>query len=368
MSEPHSIACDESGLRRAGSLHGRLWAWAVKNCIPLGASIEITLVCNLRCSHCYNFDRAVPYPKKRRGAELTPAEILGVIDQLSDEGCRFLSITGGEALLNPHLDDFIRHARKRRMIVQVKSNGVLLTEDRVRGLAEAGANGVDVSLYGATPQTHDAFTLLPGSFAKAVDGIRHTRAAGLDCILNMCIVRGNAAEVAQMIELAESLVGTNYGINPFISARYDGTTSSMDQRVSRETLEQLYRGPLRHLIPKPDFNPNRSVQCACARANCGITATGDVYPCINAPVLSGNIREDSFHNIWWTSPQFKRIRGLKLEDFPACKPCPDRPYCSRSSGAVYSDTGHYTGAEEFTCMDAGIKRMLHLEKLAIADE
>ena len=44
MPEPQSVACDESSLRRAGSLHGRLWAWAVKNCIPLGASIEITLV------------------------------------------------------------------------------------------------------------------------------------------------------------------------------------------------------------------------------------------------------------------------------------------------------------------------------------
>ncbi len=361
LAPPQNVPCEESGLRDDQGLRARLWRLAAEKCIPLGASLEITLVCNLRCVHCYNFDRAVPYPKTRRGAELAPQEIVSVIDQLAAEGCLYLSFTGGEALLHPHLDDFIRHARHRRLVVKVKSNGVLLTAERASGLAQAGVSAVDISLYGATAQTHDGFTEQAGSFVKTIEGIRNAQAVGLHVRVNMCIVRTNAGEVPQMIELVEKL-GVTYGVNPFITARYDGTTSSMDQRVSGDSLAELYRGPLRHLLGQPDFAPNRSVQCACARSNCGITATGDVYPCIGAPVLSGNIRDDSFHHIWRNSPQLNHIRGLRLADFTACHPCPDRPYCGRNSGVVYSNTGDYTGPEGFTCMDAATRRTIHLDQ------
>src|SRR5262245_23908009 len=127
----------------AESVSDRIWRTAEEQCIPFGATLEVSLRCNLRCVHCYNFDREVPYPKKRAAEELTPPEIYSVIDQLAAAGTLLLSFTGGEALLHPHLDDFVRHARKRRFAVRVKSNGTLLTRERVARLAEAGTLGVD---------------------------------------------------------------------------------------------------------------------------------------------------------------------------------------------------------------------------------
>ena len=79
LAPPQNVPCEESGLRDDQGLRARLWRLAAEKCIPLGESLEITLVCNLRCVHCYNFDRAVPYPKTRRGAELAPQEIVSVI-------------------------------------------------------------------------------------------------------------------------------------------------------------------------------------------------------------------------------------------------------------------------------------------------
>jgi len=89
-----------------------------------------------------------------------------------------------------------------------------------------------------------------------------------------------------------------------------------------------------------------------------IASNGDVYPCIGAPIPSGNLRERPFAEIWRDSPQLQRIRDLALDDFEACKPCPDRPYCRRSSGVVYVNTGNYTGADEWTCMEASILHQL----------
>lgn len=363
QSEFDQETCHEVDFGASGVLKSRLWRIAEERCIPLGATIEVTLRCNLRCTHCYNFDRAIPYPKAKSSAELNADEIISVIDQLSEAGCLFLSFSGGEALVHPHLDDFIRHARSRRMAVKVKSNGTLLTVERVQRMVDAGALGVDISLYGATAQTHDAFTEHRGSYAQTIKGIHNAKDAGLDVKVNISLVRSNAHEVAQMLAMTEEL-GLPVGISPFITARYDGTTGPLDQRIDQQTLEALYLGPLRHLVRKPNFDPEKSVQCACARATCGITASGEVYPCIGAPVPSGNLRQQSFAEIWQHSPQLNRIRGLELSDFSTCKPCPDRAYCGRSSGVVVTNTGKYTGPETFTCMEAATVRRIHFSELA----
>ena len=176
--------------------------------------------------------------------------------------------------------------------------------------------------------------------------------------VNMSIVKSNAAEVDEMLRLVRKL-DVSYGFNPFITARYDGTVSSLDHTVDGATLAELYRGPLKPLRRPPDFDPGRSVQCGCARVNCGISATGEVYPCIGAPVPSGNLRQQSFAEIWRSSPQLNRIRNLVLDDFETCRTCPDRAFCGRNSGVVYTNTGDYTGAEAFTCLDASVVHRLY---------
>ncbi len=342
----------------------RMWEIAEANCIPLGAAIEITLRCNLRCVHCYNFDRAEPYPKQIRGTELTPPEIIDAIDQLVDAGCLFLSFTGGEALLHPHIFEFVEYARRRRCVVKVKTNGMLLTNDTVARLVAAGAHGVDISVYGATARTHDTFTRQLGSFDRTLGGIRHALRGGLDVKVNMCVVRSNSHEVSDMVDLVTEL-GVSYAFDPYITARYDGTTSSLDERIDRKTLAGLYRGPLAHLVTNRGPEPDRSVQCSCARSTAGISATGEVYPCIAAPVRAGNLREARFAEIWAASPVFERIRNLRIEDFAACEPCADRSFCARSSGVAYTNTGDYTGPEPFTCMDASVIHDLYDQRVEL---
>ena len=149
--------------------------------------------------------------------------------------------------------------------------------------------------------------------------------------------------------------------DPHITTRYDGTRSSTDERVDPETLERLYRKPLQPWVRGPNSTAAQAPQCSCGRSTCGISAYGDLYPCIGAPLPAGNLREKSFTDIWSTSPVLNWIRSLQLDDFSVCKPCPHRIYCRRSSGAIYSNTGDYTGPEEWTCMEAEILHRLHDE-------
>ncbi len=351
--------CDEIDYGTSNILLSRLLRKAEEECTPLFSSLEITQSCNLRCVHCYNFDRAQPVPPPR-DSKLTTSEIIDIISQLKDAGCLYLTLTGGEPLIHPCIEDIIRFARKRRLVVRLKTNGTFLTKSTVEMLSNTGVAGIDVSLYGATAPTHDAFTAIKGSFNNTIAGIDRALEEGLAVKINFSVVRGNATEVTEMLNMVRKL-DVSYGFNIFITKRYDGTDSSLHHALDGETLETLYRGPLNSLLREPNFSPNRSVQCGCARVTCGITATGEVYPCIGAPVLSGNLRQQRFSEIWNNSPQFIRIRSLNLNNFETCSSCPDRPYCGRNSGVALSNTGEYTGPEPTACMDASILRRLYVE-------
>ena len=340
------------------ALRNKLYGLAYEKCIPIGAAIEITLKCNLRCVHCYNLDRSASPPKEKVLDELRPDEVTRLIDELAEAGSLYVCFTGGEPLLHPNILDYVRHARRRRFAVKLKANGTLLTPRRVADLAEAGVMAVDVSIYGASAAVHEAFTAVPGSFVRAIEGIKIASEAGFDVRISCVMHEAAADEIEGLFELAEKL-DTCVVLDPEIRSRNDGDADPRVHQLCRDKLLALYEGPLRALLPEPDPSPDRSVQCNCARSTVGISSTGDVYPCISAPVRAGNIREATFTEIWRSSPVLERIRKLRLEDFKDCVSCTDRPYCRRMSGYVYANTGNYTGAEAWLCMEAEVLRRVH---------
>jgi radical SAM protein with 4Fe4S-binding SPASM domain len=344
---------------------------AFDECVPLTITLELTLRCNLRCVHCYNFDRDQPYLLTHsQKDELSDEEITRVIGEVREAGCLYLALSGGESLSHPSLDTFVAQSARLGMMVTVKTNGTMLDAERAQRLAEAGCAAVEISVYGAIAPTHDAFVKMPGAFERTLRGIEAARAAGMKAKLSLVLARGNAAEADGMLALATSL-GVPYALDPQLTARYDGSRGSLDERVDPATLEQLYRGPLRHLVPPPVDNPT-SVQCACARSVAGISAFGEVYPCIGAPLPSGNIRDRSFAEIWRSSPTLNWIRGLRLDDFSSCKACDHLSHCRRSSGVVYANTGDYTGppryGDDWTCAEAEVLHRLHDEGIAVDGE
>lgn len=322
-------------------------------CIPLNVTLELTLKCNIRCTHCYNFDRDRPRPAADR--ELSMDEIRALLDDLRRAGTLFLSLTGGEAMVHPRFWEIADEAAARGFALTVLSNGTLLTAEACDRLA-AYANlwGVSLSVYGARPETHDAITQSPGSHERTMAGARRLAERGVRVGLKFVLMKENAAETGAMIASADA-EGFEYSVDPTISGRYDGTAGSLETRIGPELLEELYRDPLRFLIkPGPASPTDDQFKCNCARGNAAVSATGEVYPCIATPMRAGSIRERSFLEIWKDSPVFQRIRGLRVSDFKTCAPCELKSWCRRSPGPAYLLTGEYTGVDPWTCREAAI--------------
>jgi radical SAM protein with 4Fe4S-binding SPASM domain len=369
MSEPSTPVCDHDGvvgLDNGRELVGMAQRKAHARNIPLNAMLELTLKCNIRCRHCYNFDRDQP---RDRGCdakpELTLAEILTVLDDLRAAGCLFLGLTGGEVLTSPNLFPVLDRARDLNMAVLLLTNATLLRPG-VAGRLAAYPNllGASVSVYGATAEVHDEITQVRGSWRRTWAGVERLRALGIAVRVKFVVMRQNAHEVAAMRADAEAR-GVPYTVDTTITSRHDGTSGSFATRVDDEQLRALYRGPLRDLVPKTERKlTEESFPCNCARGNCAISATGDVTPCVSVPWVAGNVRERPFIDIWRYAPVFQRIRGLRIADYEACAPCPDKGYCARDRGAALTASGSYTGVDPFVCRTAAVRREVAQEAQA----
>jgi radical SAM protein with 4Fe4S-binding SPASM domain len=356
---------------QVGAVSSSVQRWAHDNLVPLNACIEITKRCNIRCLHCYNFDRDMPRHQAGCGdaadkRELSTAEILKLMTDLRAAGCLFLALTGGEALVHPDLFTFIAHAGRLNMAVQLLTNGVLLRPGMVAELARhRNLLGVSTSLYGATAEVHDGITQVAGSFDRTWAGAERLRAKGISVKLKFLVMRQNVHQVAEMIARAEER-GFTHNLHVTVTARHDGSRTSLDTRIDEAQLEAVYRGPMRHLLRTGPIRLATSTDwsCNCARGNCGITAEGDVLPCISVPLVAGNIRDKPFVEIWRTSPVFQRIRGLRLEDYPQCSPCPDRLWCEANRGAGLTYTGSYTGVDPLVCARAKLAHRISDEEAA----
>ena len=138
---------------------------AVRNDIPLDGTIALTTHCNLNCGHCYIRDNSTKH-------ELTSDEIFRIIDEITAAGCVYLLMTGGEPLLRPDFKDIYAYARKKGLIVSLFTNGTLLDKETVQLLKKYMPFSVEITLYGASPETYESFTGTRGTYDACMNGIK----------------------------------------------------------------------------------------------------------------------------------------------------------------------------------------------------
>ncbi len=110
---------------------------------PLLAHIIPIRRCNLACEYCNEYDDfSKPVPLET---------MFQRVDKLAALGTSVVTISGGEPLLHPELDDVIRRLRKNGMIAGMITNGYLLVADRIERLNRAGLEWLQISIDNVTP-------------------------------------------------------------------------------------------------------------------------------------------------------------------------------------------------------------------------
>jgi MoaA/NifB/PqqE/SkfB family radical SAM enzyme len=252
--------------------------------IPLFAMLELTYHCNLRCRHCFLLDRV----DERSPAQATQADVETLLRALAAEGCLDVTLTGGEASLHPHYRELVSLAKSLHFQVTLMTNATTFTAARAAAYASDPAHSTHCSLYGATADVHDAFTNRPGSFARTVEGLRNLAAAGIECLVQGLVWRGNVAQVRQMGQLVSDL-GHDATFSDIIYGRLNGDRAPLNLRVSREEhLRLVKEGSVRGFDPEP---------CGAGSIKVRVEPTGRIAPCELVPGRD-NVFVMPFETVW----------------------------------------------------------------------
>jgi radical SAM protein with 4Fe4S-binding SPASM domain len=320
---------------------------AMKLGVPLSVHIDVTYRCNERCQHCY-------LDHDDHG-EMTTAEIKGILDQLAEAGVFFLVFSGGEVFMRRDFLELVEYARNLMFNVKVKTNGAMIREYEARRLRELGVEQVQISVYSHRPEVHDAITKLPGSLKRTVDSIRFLKSQGLKVTVSNVLMTVNREDQRSTQALAREL-DVDYTLDPTVTPMMDGNTSVLALRVDGDNLDELFADPSlvgnpEEFCAKPgpvDDDVLEGYSCSAGHTACYISPYADVYPCVQFPLPSGNLRKQKFQDIWNDSPQLKEVRSIRVKDLTVCSSCSHAGTCTRCPGLAYME-GSMRGPSSTDC-------------------
>lgn len=285
MSAPHRMDLMVSAMTRGGAWH-----------------------CNQKCLHCYAAGQ--PMGESR---ELTTAEWKDVLARLRAANIPQVTFTGGEPTLRDDLVELVDAAQW--FVTRLNTNGRLLTPQLCRALAEASLDSVQVTLYAADAEAHNALVGAPG-FDETVRGIRNAVDAGLIVSVNtpLCSLNRDYAATLRFAAALGVRYATCSGLIP--SGGAEGAESHAT-RLSAEELTEILQSAVaaaHELSMELDFtSPGwlkeetlRSLgltlvpSCGACLSNMAVAPDGTVIPCQSwlGGTALGNILTDDWPAIW----------------------------------------------------------------------
>jgi AdoMet-dependent heme synthase len=328
-------------------LMSEMAAKALKLNIPLSVQLDLTYRCNERCVHCY-------LDHDDHG-EMNTAEIKGLLDQMADAGVFFLTISGGEIMMRKDFFEILEHAHARTFSIKLKTNGVLIRKKEAERIRALGVESVQISVYSHRAEVHDAITKMPGSFRQTIEAVHLLRTVGLHVTMANVLMVQNAQDYPGVRTLANEL-GAQCTLDPTITPMMDGDRSILELNVDKTALREVFRdialvGNVEEFCAPPqgvDEDALDMLPCSAGHTACYVSPYGDVYPCVQFPLPSGNVRSTKFVDIWRDSPQLKEVRSITLRDMPSCSQCTHGATCTRCPGLAYLE-GNMRGPSYQDC-------------------
>jgi radical SAM protein with 4Fe4S-binding SPASM domain len=299
---------------------------------PIYAVWEITLACDLACRHCGS--RA----GRARPDELSTAECIDLVHQMSALGVREITLIGGEAYLRPDWLTIVREIRAQGITPTMTSGGRGIDARLAAEAADAGLAGVSISLDGLA-ETHDRLRGVKGSHAHALAALDHLRAAGIPVTVNTQINRLSMPELPELLDVLAAHGAHSWQIQltvpmgraadepEVLLQPYDLLELFPGLQLLAERCKALgvrllpgnnigYFGPHEATLRGYMLNKHAS-SCMAGQLTLGIEADGTIKGCPSLPTAAwggGNIRDASLLEIWERASPLRYTRDRTVDD------------------------------------------------------
>lgn len=313
---------------------------------------HITNRCNLKCQHCYEgkIGHIVEWDEKE--FELVINKLWSCFEKWGVKG--EISLIGGEPTLHPNFYEMVNYLRGRGDVhgISILTNGVEIDSRFVDEMVKNDCF-VQISIDGISPKKHDAIRG-EGNYRKTMENVKKMKAAGLELSAHYVLSKKT---IPLSSEFFENLLQNGISQVAFSRLVPFGNASPIDMMSKTETHEtfdfiekmrEIYEPQgLRFLNTRPLWcNYGHEGKCPVGFQTITILENGDVLPCRRLPIILGNIKEENFYKIWYTSEVLENIRNRK--NIKTCGNCKNIDNCGGARCIAYSLTGDYL-AEDPQC-------------------
>lgn len=335
---------------------------------PFVLAWELTRACNLACVHC-----RAEAQLRRDPRELTTAEARRLIDDVAGfDVPPILILTGGDPMRRPDLIELIRHATDRGLRCTLTPAGTpLASRARLAAARDAGLRRVAVSLDGSTPERHDGFRRVPGSFGWTLDIVRNAQALGLPVQVHTTLSRRTVDDLPAVADLVDALgavvwavfclvpTGRAQATDGLDAAAYETVFAWLAERsgTARWALKLTEGYHYRRVVAQRGSGVARGLGFAtgdgigrapsavnAGNGFCFVSHAGDVCPSGFLPIAVGNVRRASVVDLYRNHPVFRELRDPDLLK-GKCGRCPFKRLCGGSRSRAFAHSGDYLASD-----------------------
>ena len=171
------------------------------------AMIELTYNCSEKCIHCYNSGATRNDAEKSERAkpgELNLDDYKQIIDQLYEEGCFKICLSGGDPFSKPFVWQIIQYIYEKDIALDIYTNAQGL-EGQVLRLIDFPPRLMSISLYADNAEDHDYITRIPGSWKRTINVITELGQYSVPMDIKVCIMRTNIKAYHGVEEIARNV-------------------------------------------------------------------------------------------------------------------------------------------------------------------
>ncbi len=300
---------------------------------PIALLAELTHRCPLACPYCSN-----PVALKKGADELETQDWIRVIREAAALGVLHIHFSGGEPAARRDLEELTAAARDAGLYSNLITSGIGLTEKRLKALADAGMDHVQLSIQGVDREMADLVAGYKGGFERKMAVAEWVRSEGIPLTVNAVCHRRNMDRLEDMIALAVTLGARRlevatvqfHGWAELNKAQLMPTREQAEAatRIVEEARERLKGSLVIDYVPA-DYHAKFPKPCmgGWARIGINIDPTGRVLPCHAAETIPtlvfDNVRDKSLSDIWYRGEAFNAFRGFDWMQEP-CRSCERR--------------------------------------------
>ena len=295
---------------------------------PVLTSIFFTRECNFDCHYCVT-------TKGQKKPDISLPKWKNIIDQLYAQGCRFITIYGGEPTLHPELGELLKYCINKKIFTHVVTNGSLLNQELLEKFASFGYFLLGVGIDSVS-ETDFSPKVYRQELIELLHNVKDKYPDNIDYVIHILTTNENIGELNQLVSNINSQLECRFSIDPVHSSlspdeeyQYRGFCPELllgkeDMNRLRKIIRDLKKQGVQIWSPNIYYyymdrlyQKTHSWKCDAGDLYYAIDNNGTIMLCED---VNTNIKFNDFIKMSHKK-RVKKIREFKFEYCDCFKPC-----------------------------------------------